>query len=335
MSSYKEAGVDIKKADAVVSYLKPLAKKTYTKDVSGHLGGYGALYHLDIKKYSDPVIVTTTDGVGTKLKIAFLAHEHSSVGIDLVAMCVNDLLCCGAEPKLFLDYYATGTLHEKTSRDILKGIVKGCEMAECSLVGGETAEMPGFYQKGEYDLAGFAVGVANKKDIFNPNTVCKDDVLIALSSNGLHSNGFSLVRKIIFQDLKMNINDPFHFENLSTVKEELLKPTRIYVSLFKILREKFKLKGAAHITGGGITENLPRIFPKNLQAHVDLSSWKIPSIFRFLQEKGKISHKEMLKTFNCGVGMVLIISPKEAPKVLSYLKEKKELAWVIGKVIDS
>ena len=340
VDSYQKAGVHIQKADRLISYLKPLVKKTYDSQVLGHLGGYGALYQLDLKKYKDPVIVTTTDGVGTKLKIANLTNKHDTIGIDLVAMCVNDILCCGAQPKLFLDYYATGQLNSEISQDILKGILLGCREAKCSLVGGETAEMPGFYQKEEYDLAGFCVGLANRDEIFNPELVKEGDVLIALPSSGLHSNGFSLVRKIVFEDLKMRVTDSFGWRNLSTVGEELLKPTRIYVSLFEKMRRSPRftrddkgIKGAAHITGGGITENLPRIFSNRLSAEIHLSSWKWPAIFQFLQSKASLSQEEMLRTFNCGVGMIVIVDQKNAKNILSFLHKEKEEAWVIGKMV--
>ncbi len=342
MDAYQKAGVNIQKADKLVSYLKPLVKKTYDSKVLGHLGGYGALYELDLKKYNDPIIVTTTDGVGTKLKTAFLANQHDTIGIDLVAMCVNDILCCGAEPKLFLDYYATGKLNSKISQDILKGIVEGCRQAGCSLVGGETAEMPGFYQKEEYDLAGFCVGLANRGEIFNPALVQEGDVLIALPSSGLHSNGFSLIRKIIFEDLKMRVTDSFGWKDLTTVGEELLKPTRIYVSIFEKMRGFFAnaqddkrngMKGAAHITGGGITENLPRIFRSSLSAEINLSSWKWPAIFQFIQSKASLSKAEMLRTFNCGVGMILIADSRNVKNLLSFLHKEKEEAWVIGKMV--
>ena len=334
MTTYKKSGVDVEKADELISFLKPLARKTFDKYVANHIGGYGSVYNLDTKKYKNPVIVTSTDGVGTKLKIAFLAGKHDTIGIDLVAMCVNDILCCGAEPKIFLDYYATGKLNSEISKEILKGVADGCKEASCSLVGGETAEMPGFYNEEEYDLAGFCVGLANKTDLFDPKKVKVGDSLIGLAGNGLHSNGYSLVRKIIFDDLKMNIHDSFHFENLTTVQEELLKPTKIYVSALKNLRKKFNIKGAAHITGEGIPGNLPRILPAHVSAQIKLSSWKWPSIFRFLQKRGHISQEEMLQTFNCGIGMILVVEAKQRELLLSYLKNKKETAWHIGSIIS-
>lgn len=331
-SSYKASGVDIRKADQFISQIKPLAKATYRPEVLAGLGGFGALFHIDFHKYKDPVIVSSTDGVGTKLKIAFMAHRHDTVGIDLVAMSVNDILTMGAEPLFFLDYFATANLELSVATEVLKGIAEGCKISHCSLIGGETAEMPSFYHTGEYDLAGFAVGIVERNKIVDGAAIKLGHKLIGLASSGLHSNGFSLVRKIIFEQLKLKIQATVK-ELGGKVSDVLLEPTTIYVPLILSLLKRFSIHGMVHITGGGLTENIPRVIPKGLAVQIKKGSWSIPPIFRFLQSKGKISEKEMFRTFNCGVGYILIVPEKEAQDLVHTLTNLKQKATIIGEVI--
>ncbi len=331
-TSYKECGVDIKKADQFISQIKPLAKSTYRPEVLAGLGGFGALFHIDFQKYKDPVLVSSTDGVGTKLKIAFMANRHETVGIDLVAMSVNDILTMGAEPLFFLDYFATANLELSIATEVIKGISEGCKISNCSLIGGETAEMPGFYQKGEYDLAGFAVGVVERSQIVDGSAIKSGHKLVGLSSSGLHSNGYSLVRKIIFERLKLKTTDTVK-ELGGKVGDTLLEPTIIYVPLILPLLKRFSIHGMAHITGGGLTENIPRVIPKGLAVQIKKSGWEIPPVFRFLQSKGKIKDAEMFRTFNCGIGYVLIVPDHQAQDVVHALSNLKQKATIIGEVI--
>ncbi|MBI3017695.1 MAG: phosphoribosylformylglycinamidine cyclo-ligase [Deltaproteobacteria bacterium] len=332
-SSYKDSGVDIKKADQFISQIKPLAKATYRPEVLAGLGGFGALFHIDFQKYKDPVIVSSTDGVGTKLKIAFMANRHDTIGLDLVAMSVNDILTLGAEPLFFLDYFATANLELSQATQVVKGISEGCKISNCSLIGGETAEMPGIYHKGEYDLAGFAVGVVERNKVIDGSAIKVGHKLVGLSSSGLHSNGYSLVRKIFFEQLKLKPTDTVK-ELKGKVSDILLAPTIIYVPLILPLLKRFSIHGMVHVTGGGLTENIPRVIPKGLAVQIKKGSWEIPPIFSFLQSKGKIKETEMLSTFNCGIGFILIVPDNEAQDVVSTLNNLKQKASVIGEVIS-
>jgi len=330
--SYKDAGVDISLANQIVEKIKPLISKTSIPGVLGGIGGFGGLFSLAEQKYKEPVLVSGTDGVGTKLKLAFALNKHDTIGIDLVAMSVNDVITCGAKPLFFLDYISMGKLSEKVVVELIKGITEGCKMADCALLGGETAEMPGFYPEGEYDLAGFAVGVVEKSEIIDGREIKEGDSVIGITSNGLHSNGFSLVRKVLFESNKYKIGDKVpSFEK--SLGEELLRPTSIYVSPVLHLLEKYKILGIAHITGGGLLENIPRILPKEISVRIDQQSWPTPSIFTFLQKEGEISDGEMYRTFNMGIGMVLIVSSNDASKVIDELKIVEYNSYLIGQVI--
>ncbi|OFW54970.1 MAG: phosphoribosylformylglycinamidine cyclo-ligase [Actinobacteria bacterium RBG_13_35_12] len=330
--SYKEAGVDISLANQIVEKIKPLISKTSIPGVLGGIGGFGGLFSLAEQNYKEPVLVSGTDGVGTKLKLAFALNKHDTIGIDLVAMSVNDIITCGAKPLFFLDYISMGKLSEKVVVELIKGITEGCKMADCALLGGETAEMPGFYPEGEYDLAGFAVGIVEKNKIIDGREIKEGDLVIGLASNGLHSNGFSLVRKVLFESKKYKIEDKVSsFEEY--LGEELLGPTKIYVSPVLYLLEKYKILGIAHITGGGIVENIPRILPEEVSIQVDKKSWPKPSIFTFLQKEGEICDEEMYRTFNMGIGMVLIVSQNDASKVINELKMTRYDSYIIGKVV--
>ena len=324
--SYEDAGVSIDEGNRLVDKIKPLAKSTSRPEVLTGLGGFGALFELPVNKYKEPVLVSGTDGVGTKLKLAFELGNHETIGIDLVAMCVNDLVVGGAEPLFFLDYYATGKLNADQAEAVVKGIAKGCTQSGCALVGGETAEMPGMYQGEEYDLAGFCVGVVEKQKIVTGKKVSQGDVLIALSSSGVHSNGYSLVRKIL-ADSHTSLDMPFE---KSTVGEVLLKPTRIYVKSILALLKQVDVHAISHITGGGFSENIPRVLPDNMCAVIDLKSWEFPEVFAWLQQKGNIEQHEMFRTFNCGVGMVLVVSSEQKAKALSLLECLGEDAWELG-----
>ncbi len=329
--TYDSAGVDISEGERLVSLIKPHVRKTYIKGVLGDIGGFGAFFSGAFKGIKDPVLVSSTDGVGTKLKVAFLADNHSTVGIDLVAMSVNDILCSGARPLFFLDYFATGSLDADKASIVVKGIAKGCSMAGCALVGGETAEMPGFYAKGEYDLAGFAVGVVDRKKIINGTGIRRGDKIIGLASTGLHSNGYSLARKVLF-DLKglQPESRPAGFKK--SISKTLLEPTRIYVKPVLKLIERFNVLGIAHITGGGFIENIPRVLPEGLKAVVTPGSWPMQRIFKFIQDAGSIKDKEMLRTFNCGIGMVIVVRPKDAGRAISFLGSLGEKPYIIGAI---
>lgn len=328
---YKDAGVDIEKGDSFVQAIKPMVEATYRPGVLTKIGGFAGCVSLNVEKYKRPILVSSTDGVGTKLKIAFLMDRHNTVGIDLVAMCVNDIVVTGARPLFFLDYFATSKLDQEKAIQVVSGIAKGCIEAECSLVGGETAEMPGFYAEGEYDLAGFAVGMMEDAGMIDGSGVTVGDRLIGIASSGLHSNGYSLVRKVILDHHRMDLRK--RVEEIGEVLgEELLRPTRIYVKTVLSLIKDFKIGGVAHITGGGITGNLPRMIPKGCKAIVHKGTWEIPPIFPFLKEKGHIPEDEMLKTFNNGIGMVLIVKNKEAQEILARLQSMGEKAFLIGEV---
>ena len=331
--SYKDAGVDIDKAESFVQTIKPLVKSTYRTGVLGEIGGFGGLFHLDINKYRDPVLVSATDGVGTKIKIAIMMDRHNTIGIDLVAMCVNDIVVHGATPLFFLDYLAMGELATGVAVQILEGITAGCRQAHCSLIGGETAEMPGLYQPGDYDLAGFVVGVVERDQLLDGSDIAVGHRLLGLASSGLHANGFSLVRKVLFEHQAYTVSDQLPELDLP-LGEELLKPTRIYVeTVLNVLRD-FRISGMAHITGGGLTGNLPRILPKSCQAVIHRNSWPVPPIFRLLQEKGNIPEEEMLRTFNNGIGLVLAVDKKLVGDVLLRLQGLNEQVYVIGEIVE-
>ncbi|MFC2539547.1 phosphoribosylformylglycinamidine cyclo-ligase [Neisseria sicca] len=326
--SYRDAGVDIDAGDQLVESIKPFAKRTMRPEVLGDLGGFGALVEIS-KKYKNPVLVSGTDGVGTKLKLAFDWDKHDTVGIDLVAMSVNDILVQGAEPLFFLDYFACGKLDVARATDVIKGIAQGCEESGCALIGGETAEMPGMYPEGEYDLAGFAVGVVEKERVINGRSIKTGDIVLGLASNGAHSNGYSLVRKIIARD---NPDLDAEFDNGKTLRETIIAPTRLYVKPILATLEKFTVKGMAHITGGGITENVPRILPENTVAQIDAKAWTLPKLFQWLQQAGNVETQEMYRTFNCGIGMVVVIAEEDADAVQAFLTEQGETVYRLGKI---
>lgn len=330
--TYKDAGVDINLANHIVKKIKPLISKTFIPGVLSDIGGFGGLFSLAEQNYKEPVLVSGTDGVGTKLKIAFALNKHDSVGIDLVAMCINDIVTCGAKPLFFLDYISIGKLSEKVAIDLIKGVTEGCKMAGCALLGGETAEMPGFYPECEYDLAGFAVGIVEKSEIIDGREIREGDSVIGLSSNGLHSNGFSLVRKVLQEDKKYKLEEKLTVLK-RTLGEELLLPTKIYVKPVLYLLEKYKVLGIAHITGGGLLENIPRILPEGVSVEIDRNSWTKPPIFSLIQKEGKISDEEMYRTFNMGIGMVLVVRQNDVSKVINKLKMIRYDSYIIGKVI--
>ena len=325
--SYKDAGVDIDAGDALIERIKPYAKKTMREGVLNGLGGFGALFEIS-KKYQNPVLVSGTDGVGTKLKLAFEWGFHDTVGIDLVAMSVNDILVQGAEPLFFLDYFACGKLDIDTAANVIKGIAQGCEQSNCALIGGETAEMPTMYPDGEYDLAGFAVGAVEKDKIINGSTITAGDVILGLASNGVHSNGFSLVRKVLEvskADLNMDMGGV-------TLQQAISAPTRIYVKPILATLEQINIKGMAHITGGGLTENVPRVLPEGLQAVIHSNSWTRSPLFQWLQQAGNISDDEMHRVFNCGIGMVVIVSANDADKAREILSAQGETVFTLGEI---
>jgi len=328
---YKDAGVDIDGANLFVEKIKPLVKSTFRKEVLGNIGGFGALFHLDISRFKYPVLVSCTDGVGTKLKIAHWMGKHDTIGIDLVAMNVNDLIVQGAEPLFFLDYMAIGKMDVDRNIAIIQGISKGCTDAGCALIGGETAEMPGFYKEDEYDLAGFAVGVVDREKIIDGSGVRVGDVLIGIASSGIHSNGYSLVRKVVFEKSGLSVTDRMPGMGV-TVGEELLRPTRIYVKPVLNLIKSFNIKGIVHVTGGGFYDNIPRILPDPCRALIHKGTWEVPPVFNTLQEMGNIEEKEMFRVFNMGVGMILIAPEKESEEILDRLSVLGEKGWVIGTV---
>ena len=326
--SYRDAGVDIDAGDSLVEKIKPYAKRTMRPEVLGDLGGFGALVEIS-QKYRQPVLVSGTDGVGTKLKLAFDWNKHDTIGIDLVAMSVNDILVQGAEPLFFLDYFACGKLDVERAALVIKGIAAGCEQSGCALIGGETAEMPGMYPDGEYDLAGFAVGVVEKDQIITGRDIEAGDVILGLASNGIHSNGYSLVRKII-DHAQPNLDA--ELTPSQTLREAILAPTRLYVKPILAALKQFTIKGMAHITGGGITENVPRILPDNTVANINTDAWSLPKLFQWLQQAGQVQMQEMYRTFNCGIGMVIIVDAKEATTIQHFLQKQGETVYQIGTV---
>lgn len=329
--SYKDAGVDIAAGNALVERIKPAVASTRRPGVMGSIGGFGGLFELPVDRYKRPVMVSGTDGVGTKLRLALDSGRHTGIGIDLVGMCVNDVIVCGAEPLFFLDYYATGKLDNDVAATVVESIAAGCKLAGAALVGGETAEMPGMYEEGDYDLAGFCVGVVEHDQIIRPETVSDGDVLIGLASSGPHSNGYSLIRKVL-EVSGATLEQELDGKSLA---DHLLEPTRIYVKSVLELVEKHPVHALAHITGGGLTENLPRVLPDGLAAHIDTSSWQQPAIFEWLAREGGISAADMWLTFNCGVGMVACVPAEHADAALETLKGAGEQAWRIGEIAPS
>ena len=325
--SYRDAGVDIDAGDALVENIKPFAKRTMRPEVLGGIGGFGALFDIS-KKYREPVLVSGTDGVGTKLKLAFEMNQHDTVGIDLVAMSVNDILVQGAEPLFFLDYFACGKLDVATATDVIKGIARGCELAGCALIGGETAEMPGMYPAGEYDLAGFAVGAVEKNQIITGQTIQAGDAVLGLASSGAHSNGYSLIRKIL-QVTGADLSASFHGRTLG---ETVIEPTRIYVKPLLALMRELPVKGMAHITGGGLLENIPRILQAELTAVLDKTRWSMPPLFHWLQEMGNVAPQEMYRTFNCGIGMAVVVAEADAERAMQQLTASGETVYHIGEI---
>ncbi len=331
--SYREAGVDIEAGDAFILRIKELVESTFRSEAHGELGGFSGAVSIPLAGMKRPLLVSSTDGVGTKLKIAFKMDRHDTVGIDLVAMCVNDIVVTGARPLFFLDYLSMGKLDSDKAFQIVQGIAKGCQEAECSLIGGETAEMPGFYGEGEYDLAGFAVGLVDEDRAIDSSRVKSGDRIIGIASNGLHSNGFSLVRRVVFDLLKLGVDD-WVDELASQVGEELLRPTKIYVKSILNLLQDFSVSAVAHITGGGIPGNLSRVIPPGLGGIVDKGSWEVPMIFRFLEKRGKIAEEEMWRTFNNGIGMALIVRPADADAIMKRVQELGEQSFLIGKIVQ-
>lgn len=330
-SRYSEAGVDIDKGNELVARIKDIVSPTFGRGVLTDIGGFSGLYAIGSDQYEDPVLVSSTDGVGTKLNIANMCNKHDTIGIDLVAMCVNDIAVGGAKPLFFLDYLSIGKLDIDIASDIITGIAKGCKIAKCSLIGGETAEMPGLYTEGDYDLAGFVVGIAERDKIIDGSDIKVGDQIIGLASSGLHSNGYSLVRKICFEELGLSI-DQFMEEFDCTLGEELLKPTRIYSESIINLNKNFKVSGFVHITGGGFTDNIPRILPQGSRAIIHYESWKVPPIFKFLQEKGNISSKEMCRTFNMGIGLVAIVDSELLEDVMQQITALGEIPYHLGEI---
>jgi len=329
--SYRDAGVDIDAGNQLVEKIKPHVARTMRPEVIGGLGGFGALFELPVQRFQQPVLVSGTDGVGTKLKLALEMNKHDSIGIDLVAMCVNDILVLGAEPLYFLDYYATGHLDTEIAADVIKGIAEGCRQAGAALTGGETAEMPGMYSAGDYDLAGFCVGVVEKSSIIDGSKVQAGDVLVGLASSGPHSNGYSLIRKII-EVSGASLDQALQEQTLG---EALLAPTRIYVKSIHQLLEQVDVHAMSHITGGGLLENIPRVLPDNTRARIQASSWQMPAVFQWLQQQGHVEQQEMYRTFNCGVGMVLAVNPEDADSTIECLNAAGETAWRLGEIVSS
>jgi phosphoribosylformylglycinamidine cyclo-ligase len=328
--NYRDAGVDIDAGDQLVENIKPYAKRTMRPGVLAGIGGFGGLFEIS-RNYREPVLVSGTDGVGTKLKLAFEHEGHDTVGIDLVAMSVNDILVQGAEPLFFLDYFACGKLDVATATRVVKGVAAGCEQAGCALIGGETAEMPGMYASGEYDLAGFAVGVVEKSKIIDGSTIAEGDVILGLASSGAHSNGYSLIRKII----ETKQVDLATLLEGKTLREWILTPTRIYVKPLLELMKSVTVKGMAHITGGGLIENVPRVLPEGVSAQLNRTAWPQPPLFKWLQEQGNVADHEMHRVFNCGIGMVVVVNAADAATAMTQLRQSGETVWQIGKVVRS
>jgi phosphoribosylformylglycinamidine cyclo-ligase len=332
MTTYRQAGVDITAGNELVRKITPLVRSTFRPEVLTDLGGFGGLFRFPSERYTDPVLVSGTDGVGTKLKIAFLMDRHDTIGIDLVAMCVNDVVVSGAEPLFFLDYFACGKLEVSKAEAVVAGVAEGCRQAGCALIGGETAEMPSFYGKGEYDLAGFAVGVVERGRIIDGKAIQPGDAVIGLASSGLHSNGFSLARRILLEDGGLTVTSTLP-ELTHSLGETLLTPTRIYAKQVLALAAGFPVKGIAHITGGGLTENLPRILPANCRARIRIGSWPVPPIFAVLQKRGGVAEEEMYRVFNMGIGLALVVGPEHANGILAKAPKLGEQAYRIGDIM--
>jgi phosphoribosylformylglycinamidine cyclo-ligase len=328
--TYRDAGVDIDEGDRLVELIKPYARPTLRPEVLAGIGGFGGLFALDLKKWKEPVLVSGTDGVGTKLKVAFAANRHGTIGIDLVAMCVNDVAVVGAEPLFFLDYFATGKLSAEQGAEVVKGIAEGCKKAGCSLIGGETAELPGFYAKGEYDLAGFAVGCVERGAIVDGRSVVPGDVVIGVASSGLHSNGYSLARKVLLE--RHPLDERFDALGGRALGEVLLEPTRIYARDVLALLEKVKVRSFAHVTGGGLPGNVPRNLPEGTRAVLDERRWPRPAIFDLVQREGQVSREEMFLTFNMGLGLVAVVAPGDAPAALEIFRARGLEAWEVGAI---
>jgi phosphoribosylformylglycinamidine cyclo-ligase len=326
--SYRDAGVDIDAGERLVENIKPHARKTLRKGVLAGIGGFGALFEIARDRYREPVLVSGTDGVGTKLKLAFELNRHATIGIDLVAMSVNDILTLGAEPLFFLDYYACGRLDVATATEVVKGIARGCEQAGCALIGGETAEMPGMYPPGEYDLAGFAVGIVEKSRLIDGTGIAAGDAVLGLASSGAHSNGYSLIRKIVAVT-GADLSAKFHGRRLG---DAILEPTRIYVKPVLKLIRTVPVKGLAHITGGGLLDNVPRILSDRLSARIERSAWSLPPLFQWLQQRGQVPGEELFRVFNCGIGMVVVVRAADAARALRALRAAGETAWRIGTI---
>ncbi len=329
--AYREAGVDTEAAGSFVDRIKKLVKGTYVKGVVSDIGLFGGMFKLDITAYPSPILVAAADGVGTKLKLAFLMNKHDTVGIDLVAMNVNDIVVHGAKPLFFLDYLAMGHLDVDKAEEIIKGIARGCEIAGCALLGGETAELPGFYEKGEYELSGFCVGVADNSRIIDGSSIGVGNVVIGIASSGVHSNGFSLIRKVL-NEKNISLDSPVEGMDRA-LGEELLAPTKIYVSSVLNIVRDFDIKGMAHITGGGFYENISRILPRGVKVKIDFYSWDKPTIFHWIKENANLSWEEMMAIFNCGIGFVVIVGKSDVEEVISRLQGLKEKAWVIGEIL--
>ena len=332
--TYKDAGVDTKEGERAVTLMKDHVKRTFNENVLTGLGSFGSLFQIDVATMSQPVLVSGTDGVGTKLKIAFMMDKHDTVGIDCVAMCVNDVLCQGAKPLFFLDYIATGKVKAEKIADIVKGIAEGCRQSGSALVGGETEEMPDFYGEGEYDMAGFSVGMVDKEKIITGEHVAEGNVIIGIASSGIHSNGYSLVRKVFFDKMNMKV-DTYVDELGQTLGEALLTPTKIYAAACNAVLPKYDVKGIVHITGGGFFENIPRILPEGLAAKIKVGTWKVPPIFPYIKKCGNIDKIEMFSTFNMGVGMMMIASAKDADAAVKDLRAAGETADIIGQIVKS
>ena len=331
--TYADAGVDVDKANNFIDTIKTIAGETSRSGVMSDIGGFGGLFSLNAANYTNPVLVSSTDGVGTKLKIAFMMKKHDTIGIDLVAMCVNDIAVQGAKPLFFLDYLSMGKLDTDVAGDIIRGIAEGCKQAKCALIGGETAEMPGLYTSGEYDLAGFTVGVVENDKIIDGSDIHVGNQLIGIASSGLHSNGYSLVRKVCFEILKMDIDN--HVPEIGqTIGEELLTPTRIYAELIQSVIRDLPVHGMAHITGGGIPDNIVRIIPNACQVQIKKGSWEIPPIFSFLKERGNISENEMMRTFNNGIGLIMVVPDNSVQEIQERLQAMNEKAFIIGEIVE-
>jgi phosphoribosylformylglycinamidine cyclo-ligase len=332
MTTYRDSGVDIDAGDEFVDRIKPLVRSTFRPEVLTDLGGFGGLFGFQANKYKEPVLVSGTDGVGTKLKIAFMMDKHDTVGIDLVAMCVNDIAVSGAEPLFFLDYFATGKLSVSKAQEVVKGIAEGCRQAGCALIGGETAEMPSFYPDGEYDLAGFAVGAVDRPKIIDGRGIVPGDVMVGLASSGLHSNGYSLARRVLFDQAKLTVAGRLPDLERS-VGEVLLTPTRIYAKQILALIQEFPIKGIAHITGGGITENLPRVFPPGVRARIHRSRWAVPPIFSVISTLGSVEREEMYRVFNMGIGLILVVPAGLAEAVMNRALALGDRGYLIGEMV--